>query len=556
MDALSRGGRVPFALALILLAAAAPCAAKPAWSEPETISEPGLAFSPRVAMDAVGNTLAAWVEREPDGRYVSAYRWWRPGSGWGPVRQVPRARGGIEDLEITPHGEASVLVLRNSPDYLAPVAVAVGTARPGEAIGDFQTVTEDAATGFSARFGLDDAGGAIVAWRSWADPYKTHGPEPSFVATRPPGGEFGPPQHVGDSGNGPQAADINAAGAAAVAWAENDGAKVTYRPPGGSFGPPEPSGLYGPTIALALNVGGGLAVTSAIPYLNPGPESRARYATRSPLGEWSGPRVLDADGIVTDLFFDPLGALTFLIAHRPANSNESTARVITLRPDGSLDDAPLSSGPTRSGPAGAMNLRGDILAAWERPHGDGDATEVVARDRTFGAGAFGPELVLANSYRGSVETALNDLGQAVVAWWESNPDGEARGAIRAAVRDDPTLREIPQPPDADIYSDPLASLDGDGDLLAPVRCSQRCKVTATGIVFPGGEAQPMAGSSKSKRLAARRRTRIKLDFGTEGAKAVHDALAAGGRPWVSVSVRARGKSPRPFIISRRFKIKR
>ena len=550
---MTRHCRASFALALIMLAAAAPCAAAPTWSEPESISGSGFAFSPRVAMDAIGNTLVTWVERGPDGGYSSTYRWWQPGSGWGPIRQLPRGRGGIEDLEITPLGEASVLLLA-APDNGGPVVIGVGTARPGEAIGEFETVTENAGSGFSARFGLDDAGDAIVAWRTWADPYQQDVPDPSFVATRRAGGRFGPPQHVGDFRNGPHVAAINAAGAAAVAWGASEGVSVNYRAPGGSFGPPEPSGLYGPTVDLALDVGGRLAITSATPYLNPGPESRARYSTRSPLGEWSEARVLDAEGIVTDLFFDPRGALTFLTDQPPPSGKDHKARVITLRPDGSLDDAPLASGATRGQPAGAMNLRGDLFAAWVRPRGEDGATEMVTRERGFAGGAFGPEVVVGQSALSSIATALNDLGQAVVAWSEDNGGGP--GALRAAVRDEPALRQVPLPPDVAIYSDPLASLDGDGDLLAPVRCDPRCKVRATGIVFPGGEAKPVAGSGKSKRLAARKRTRVKLDFGTEGAKAVREALAAGGHPWVSVSVSARGKSPRPFVVSRRFKIRR
>ena len=555
MDSLIGYGRAAVALVLVMLYTAVPCAAVPTWSQPEAIAPSGVGFSPRVAMDAVGNTLVAWIEQGPDGRYVSAYRWWRPGSGWSLVRQLPRARGGIEDLEMTPHGEATVLLLVPTADYLGPTTIAVATARPGEAIGEFETVTKDAGTGFSARFGLDDAGGAIVAWRAWADPSKTHGPEPSFVASRRPGGEFAS-QHVGDFPNGPLAADLNAAGAAAVAWGGTEGVSVTYRPPGGSFGPLEPSGLYGPTVDLALDIGGRLAITSATPYLNPGPESRARYSIRSPLGGWSESRVLDADGIVSDLFFDPRGALTFLVDRPPMSGADHEARVVTLHPAGSLEDAALSSGATRGPPSGAMNLRGDVLAAWMSPHGEGRATRLVERERGIAGGPFGPEVLLADAYPGPVDVALNDLGQAAAAWSEEKPDGDGRGAVRAVVRDDPALRVVPPPPDAGIYSDPLASLDGDGDLLAPVRCSQACKVRATGIVFPGGGSDPVAGSGKSKRLAARKRSRLKLDFGIEGARAVRDALASGRHPWVSVSVSARGKSPRPFVVSRRFKIRR
>jgi hypothetical protein len=504
-------------------------------------------------MDARGNTLLTWTERRADGRPVSKYRWRQAGSGWSAVRELP-VSGWIEKLGITPHGAASALIVRGTGAY-EPVPLVVGTAQPGEAIGDLEKVA-DGASPSSVDFGLDDAGGAIVAWSSWRDPYAQSGPPvPGLVATSTPGGTFGAPQHVGDFSGAPSAADINAAGAAAVAWRDNAGARVSYRPPGGSFGPPEATGFSSYGIDVALDVGGKLAVTGANFGQSPGSEGRANYAIRSPLGDWSEPRRLDPEGFVSDMFFEPHGALTFL-TRRPATGNSDTIGVITVAPDGRIESGQLSSGTTRGSAAAAMNLRGGIFAAWSRPKGDGEATEIVARERGFIGGPFGPETVIADVNLGfTYETAFNDLGQAVVVWVEYPPAGPP-AAIRVIVRDDPALLQIPPPPDIDIYSDPLAQLDDDGDLLATVRCNQNCKVKASGIVFPGAGRRAIAGGDKSRRLKARTRSRVKLDFGTAGAAAAREALAAGQRPWVSVSVSARGRSPRPFVVSRRFKLKR
>jgi hypothetical protein len=535
------------------LAFASPAAAAPAWSEPEAITT-GPAQAALVAMDARGNVLLAWADYN-QGRPLSAYRWWRPGEGWGEVQRIRRSDGGIVALAITPHGQATVIVseISNEP---VPLRIAAATAQPGEAIGEFETITEDAYAASSVRFGLDDAGGAIVAWQKWADPYSSD-PRAVQAATRKPGGGFGEPQHLGNHSNGPVGASINAAGAAAVAVLDNITLDVAYRAPGGSFGPAEHTGLHGSDVRLALAADGGVAVTSGTGFLNAGPESRARYALRSPLGDWTEPRGLDAEGLVSGLFFDPAGALTFLIDRRPDSGDDHQSRVATLRPDGTLTQEALDPGFTRGGPVGAMDLRGDILAAWERPRGEGRATHVVVRERTFGSATFGSETVLGESFRGGVVTALNDLGQAVVVWTEG-PSGDVGfgGGLRAVVRDDPALRAVPAPPDLDIYADPLAELDGDGDLRATLRCDVSCKVSPKGIVFPGGEVKPIAGTGKSQRIKAGRRTKVKLDFGTAGAKAVRSALASGRKPAISVWVSARGKSPRPLVASRRFKIRR
>jgi hypothetical protein len=154
--------------------------------------------------------------------------------------------------------------------------------------------------------------------------------------------------------------------------------------------------------------------------------------------------------------------------------------------------------------------------------------------------------------------ALNDLGQAIVVWRELTWNGERYefGPLTATVRDDPALGDAPAPPGVHLYKDPLAALDGDGDLRPPVLCTTNCKVASAGIVFPGGEQDAVRGRGKSVRLKARRKRRVKLDFGVEGAQTVRNALAAGRRPWVAVTVSARGKSPRPLVVTRRYRLTR
>jgi hypothetical protein len=199
-----------------------------------------------------------------------------------------------------------------------------------------------------------------------------------------------------------------------------------------------------------------------------------------------------------------------------------------------------------------------VLTTWGTHPTQNQSPGVFARERPFGAAAFGSPTQLAKSQPAVlVPSVINDAGQAVLVWNEVIPDGQGfkAGPVYAVVRDDPALHR-PAPPDVDLYKDPLAALDPDGDLRAPVSCAVSCKVKATGIVFPGGDRKALAGNGKSIRLKARKRTKVKLDFGEQGAEAVREALAAGQRPWVSVTVSARGKSPRPLVVSRRYKLAR
>lgn len=123
------------------------------------------------------------------------------------------------------------------------------------------------------------------------------------------------------------------------------------------------------------------------------------------------------------------------------------------------------------------------------------------------------------------------------------------------MRDDPLLPPLPFPPGLDIDVPALPVLDPDGDLVVPVECTTSCVAGAEGVLDPGGDAAPLAGDGPKRRLRARRRGRLKLDFGADGRAAVRKALKAGRKPVVYVSVRARGKSPRPITVSRRVRLR-
>lgn len=510
----------------------------------------------RTVMDARGNVLSVWQHRYGDGtptwggnKIASSYRWYRPGSGWGPVQDLPRSAGWVADIEITPRGEAHALVVGTGAEV---IDAGLWTAAPGEPLAEVGEVTEAAFAGATPALGLDDVGNAIVAWS--APPQRD---QPFYVSMRPVGGKFGEPQKIGEQSGGNIDVVMNPAGAAAVKWVEGDGLpRVAYRPAGGTFGGEElpglgPGGLSHIGIDLQGRVVAAGRQNDGVAWTPGSGPQHVAVVVRSPLGGWSEQQIVQENAYVGSLVVAPLGVATLF-----ASSNRETM-IVTRGLDGSVERESL--GPDTAGThLAALDHRGGALVAFAE-WSEAPQRNVFVRARPAAATGFAPPAVVGPGNGGPVSgVALNDLGQAVVVWTELARNGDRFEYRRtfAAVRDDPALHDLPAPPDVTVYKDPLAALDGDGDLRAQVRCDQSCKVSSAGIVFPDGTDGAVVGRGKSVRLKARRKSRVKIDFGAAGAQAVRDAIAAGRRPWLSVTVSGRGRSPRPLVVTRRFKLKR
>jgi hypothetical protein len=557
VDSLARGIA---AAAALLLVAVSPASAALTWSEPVPLTDPEVSGG-RVVMDARGNALVVWDRPYGDGtpswsghRLASSYRWYLPGRGWGPPRDLPRAAGFVGDVKITPRGEVHALVVGTGSEL---VRAGIWTATPGSRLEEAARVTDEAYAGVPPGLGLDDAGNAIVAW---APRPQQH--QPVLVSSRPAGGDFGPPQAVGAQPNGRPGVAMNPAGAAAVSWTDHvTRERVVYRPAGGHFGAVEDPHMDRQAMPrLGLDLDGGLLLSgrfnTGTAWVPGGPPTHAAVVARAPLGGWGQSQVVAENAYVGDMVVGARGVATLIVNGRGANDREPRSQIVTRHPDGRLEReevAPRSAG----NPMLAMNHRGDVLAAWADGHGN-PARAVHVRERPAGAGSFGPPATVADAMADLAAPALNDLGQAIVVWRELTWNGERYefGPVTAAVRDDPALHDEPAPPAVRLYKDPLAALDDDGDLRAPVLCTTSCKVTSAGIVFPGGGQDAVPGRGKSVRLRARSKRRVKLDFGAEGAQAVRQAHAAGRRPSVAVTVSARGRSPRPLVVTRRYELKR
>ena len=530
--------------------ACAPAAAALRWGSTETVT-PREGYNVRVAIDARGDALAVWDERAAEGGPAVGYAWRPPRGEWtAPRRILGQAMLIGGSVPMTPDGTA--LLAYKSADG----RVAVATARPGGAFGQPQYLTPPGRQTSPPTAVLDDEGNAIVGWAVWSNGSGSD----IEIATRRAGKAFGEPQTLGSGGTGipPQLA-MSPSGAAAAGWSLSSGgrAHVSYKPPAGSFGPPERvpfENSFSASPVIAMNVLDELVVAESTSIPVGDGSGGTRFAVRSPLGTWGDQVVLDTGGFIEDVLAEPTGAVSFPF-QRTDDSGGRTAYFATRLPGGALLGPDRISSPNSFGPRIAMNLRGELLGTWApKFHPYGEGTEVAIAERPA-AGRFGRETVLSTPDSIGSDAGINEARQAVVAWTHYVRTGEARQAIvQARVREDRTLPRLPFPPDVDLGPAPDVSLGGDGVLEVNPRCNESCVVSPTGLLH--GTDQVVAGRGSRARLRARRARRVRVKFGGTAARLAREALADGHRPWVSISVTARGRSPRPVTVSRRVRLRR
>ena len=538
---MGRIGRVlAAAVAAAALAAPATAGAALRWDEPHTLS-PG--FPGDVAIDARGDVLAVW-HRAGEGEIRTFYAWRPPRGEWTAPRQLEGANPSAA-MTLSPLGRATLAWNDGNGRIVAAEAL------PGRAFDKPDVVVSGIGPSNAIDLATDDAGNALIAWSYDTGSQRMNAGSTIFVSTRRPGAGWTEPQDVsGDVvGGGPFVA-MNPAGAAAVGWITNQNGlpEVAYRHPAGGFGPPERVPIPGPSfpIELALDESGRAFVAGPEEVLGPPPVSTL-LSVRSPLGGWTEPARLAESGGLLTLLVEGDGDAHALTSRAGPGGREIV--LVTRRRDGSLSDEVVarSDGAT----AGAMNLRGDILAAWERPLGSDAYGPIEAALRPDG-GRFGKVQPISAPGAVDPDVALNDAGQAAAMWALG---GFANPTAQVSVREDPKQRPLPFPPGVDVDVPGTQRIDGDGDLVLAVRCSRECTAKPRGVLVPGGAEAQASGSGKTRRLRAGRRGTLTLDFGGAGARAVRRAIAAGRKPAVHVSVRARGESPRPLTVSRRVRVR-
>ena len=140
-------------------------------------------------------------------------------------------------------------------------------------------------------------------------------------------------------------------------------------------------------------------------------------------------------------------------------------------------------------------------------------------------------------------------GAAALVWLEQTKPGDfASLVLQAIVRD--ASEEAPIPPSLRITSRSARRIDAHGTIAVPVRCSQRCRVRARGLLFVDGTPVAIGRPrATGKRLRAHKVGEVGVRF------KAGELAAAGGRARASVSVTATGRSPRPMTITRRIRIR-
>jgi hypothetical protein len=497
-----------------------------------------------VAIDARGNAFVTWEQRVSQDEFRTAYRWLLAGRGWTATRYLPAGRR-IEDLEISARGDLAVIAADGGP---AEFVLSVGAARPGAELGDWEPVPGASAAWQRAGIGIDDAGAVSVAWSSYAS-------REVFVSSRRANGRFGAAQQVGgDDSGGWMEVVVSPGGAAAVMFVARRGGrtKVVYRPPAGSFGWEEDPGLPGMGSArIAMDPTGRAVVTSdaIVPFVGQedyNATGDARFAVRSPLGDFQVHDIA-RHGVVYSVVMDPRGAATFIV-----NARDTGSRVVAVTTDAAgRVGAPVELSGAGSSPAGGINVRGDVMAGWLASVSGPDSAVAIS-ERPVG-GEFGAARLFGGGKVGSVQLALNDAGHAAVAWLQDDDGGNWNPTVRVATRADDAAP--PPPPDVAIHRDPSAALDERGAITVPASCSESCRLSPTGIIHLGGDELGIAGRGKSRRLSRRKRGRLSVVFGAGALKEAREAIAAGRRPWISVTVSARGRSPRPTLATRRLRVR-
>jgi hypothetical protein len=536
--------RIAILGALVAALLPASASAELRWSKPDTLMAGG--FPGSVHIDARGDVLAVW-HRIVEGKVRTYYAWRSPRGSWTQAREIDATSSWNNvAVVLTPRGRATAAFRDAEGNVL------VADSPPGGTFDAPVVVARTGAPGSGVQLATDDAGNTILAFGGGPALRPGEGGSSVFVAIRRPDGSFGEPEELkgGAVGGGPFVA-VNAAGAAAVAWmtSENGVPQVAYRQPAGSFGPAERPSLAGPTFPFQLAVDDSGRVHVASPTQFHVQPVRSVLASRSPLGGWSEPHEFETGGPPSKMLVEPDGTVNLLMDDH-GDREHPRVEMATRRPDGTVI-GPLPVALERAGSDAAMNLRGDILATWE-PQFDTQGPVEGAIKRA-GSPAFGlTERLSVSDHAVDPHVAINDAGQAAVMFATG---GYSNPSLQVAVREDPADPVLPFPPVVTIDIPSLPPLDGDGDLLVEVRCGGGCKAAASGVLVPGAKEKTLAGSGASRRIGSARRGTLTLDFGRSGAKAVRRALARGAKPRVHLSVRARGKSPRPMTVSKRVRVR-
>jgi hypothetical protein len=407
----------------VCLFSPATAAASPAWVAQGNLSNPQteIADTPAVALDRGGDATTGWIDSVGSVGALLASS--RPAGGlWGTPNQLS---GLVDDFnkvrsigpQIVDSGDGDASAVWGQAVGMSTSAVEVSLKARSGIWGAPEVVSPTTADATDPVIAMSSVGMLLAAWSQGG----------VIVArTRAPSGTWSPPAPLGP-GSRPGVA-INARGDLVTVWTTTDPmgqsssvlasvkrADTDWSLPQTVASYPSDAGAFIDPPRVALDQDGEATAVWDLYF-----SFLLEAATRPPGGPWSSPVTLTHNGEFADVAYDASGNATASWSTGGGGFVQTARRPrdASWLPVTTLSEAHTATSESR--PALAVNAAGQAVVAWRRdsdPFFGGPATFAAVSDAQ---GAWGPATKLSDSGTGSVKAAIDDSGDALVTWSQSN----------------------------------------------------------------------------------------------------------------------------------------
>jgi hypothetical protein len=535
------------------LSLAAPAAAVSEWRHAQTVSLVRGIPDPKVAIDGQGDASLVYSSASDpfSDETITRLAVRAPGTQFADLG--PEAGGEDAEIATNPAGATAIAAVRGGrlfvTLYPAPgpqgsqgLAAPAGTVVPVPAAG---TSVDDPI------LGVDEAGRVTVVWTAPASLGAGEALSRVYAVEIDPAGVAGDVQELGGPGACDPLLDVNLRGDAAVVTNCPSGENAFFqKPAGGSFGAPDTPWPYDtPITGIALDgVGNAYLVQTRRTNLGQGTSDyEVVFIVRSPDGVSTFSRLGTLVGGEDRDFAYDVEENGRVIA---AWASEGAVRYVVRQPG--VGFGPAQSVP--SGPAYGISVvashYGPSLVSW-REHLT-ETSNPTERLRAVALDIDGNGRVASLGVKGDfgaardtpASSAINEAGQAVVAWEQRCSSRGAFAVMAVALDEASTTREPPcqdtRPPKA--ISVRKRALLRKRMVKARVACDEACGVTATVRILRAGSRRPLAGGKTrgaERRLRARRGAWIGVRLRRKDAIRVHRALRSRRRVTVRLALSVR-----------------
>lgn len=262
---------------------------------------------------------------------------------------------------------------------------------------------------------------------------ESYGDQPASLRVAAPDGTVGASEVV-DAQARSLAVAVGPRGDALVVWGGDTGLWARYRPPAGALEPKAKIGAgadLGENIA-ALDID---AAGAAIVAWAADDDGRLRVRGRNAVGAWQPEQTLGDPGAFRPaLALADNGRAVLTWRQRAARSRNGTRIAVSTREPGAPFGRPIIAAGVQRNPAEpitAMNERGDAVAAWIETHrrGNGDTEFSIHGAFRAGIGPFSRPVRLSRMEAAGPQAAVLPSGRMVLAWTD-NVERRAEARIR------------------------------------------------------------------------------------------------------------------------------